>query len=172
MKRNKLFAPHHEPVYDEPVWLGVSRSSGYTWIILALLVIVFFVIGVGAVLGKIATGFLLFLLLIGLLVVLALAALADTKVLIDSNGIHARCGMFGWPRKTLAWNEITAVRAADIHPAKIGAIGFRWYSIREGSAFIMRSGPGIEIREKNGQRFVITLEEAEAAAAFSQQFLT
>lgn len=171
MNLKKYLRPRHEPEYDEPVWLGLSRSSWGTWAILSAIVFLFFILGVLGFLGKMEFGIMLIFMLLALVAIAATAALADVKVLIDSKGIHIRCGAFSYPKRTIAWSEVKSIKAIKVEPAKIGAVGFRWYSLKDGTAIVMRKGPGLEIKEKNGRRYVVTVDEATKGASFAQQFV-
>lgn len=171
MASKKLLRPRHEPEYDEPVWFGLSRSGWSTWAILAVIVFLFFILGVGGLLGRFEFGFLFVVMLLALIVICYVASVLDVKVLIDSKGIHARCGVFGRPRRTIHWSDVKSVEVVDVNPAKLRGFGFRWIPIQDGTAVVMRSGQALEIQQKSGKRFIVTLDAARDAAAFAQQFV-
>ena len=171
MKRKKIFRPRHEPEYDKPVWFGLSRSTWLTWLILAVVVFLFFILGVLGFLGKLEFGVIFFFLLIAFAAILSVATFADVKVHIDSEGIRVRCGAFGRPRRSIPWKEVSEVNAIEVDPAKLGGFGYRWIPIKDGTAITMRPGDGLEVKQKNGKRLVVTLDNASDAAAFAQQFV-
>lgn len=172
MARQKLLRPRHEPEYDEPVWFGLSRSGWSSWAILAGVVIIFFFLGIGGLLGRFEFGFLFVVMILCLAIIIAIAALIDVKVLIDSKGIHIRCGVFGRPRRSIPWNDVTSVAAVDSRQIKRGGFGFRWIPTQDGTAIIMRKGQALEIQLKSGKQFVVTLDGAQDASAFAGQFVS
>lgn len=171
MARKKLLRPRHEPEYDEPVWFGLARSTGMTWIALSIIVVCFFFLGIAGFLGILGLGVLIPVLLLILFLIVCIAALADVKVLIDSKGVHVRCGAFNRPQRFIPWSDVESLNAGRIRPRDWGGWGYRWRPSDKGTAVIMREGEGITVHQKNGKLFVVTLDGAEDAAAFAQQFI-
>lgn len=167
MKASKLFRPYHEPEYSSPVWLGVSKSTNTTWLVLVGIVFLMFVLGILSFTGKL-NDFLLFIFIVVIgLAIVGLVALSDVKVKMDSDGLVATCGAFGKPSRAIPWSQVKAVSAVSIKPKDWDGRGFRWRPSAKGLAIIMRTGPGLEIDLVDGKKFVVTVDKAIEGAEFA-----
>ncbi|MEO6941681.1 MAG: DUF1648 domain-containing protein [Terrimesophilobacter sp.] len=85
------------------------------------------------------------------------------RVSADRRGFLVK-GLFGWPRKRIPLENISSVRVVDVHPTRdFGGWGWRWAGDGR-SGVIMRPGPGIEVTQKNGKRFIVTVDDATTGA--------
>lgn len=150
---------------ERAVWIAELRPTApFFWTVAIALLVTFgmlvFVISVRpiAVLPIVITG----------VASLAVAVLTIPSlrqfVRIDDRGLEVR-GFPGWPVFRVPASEVTAVEVAQISPfAEFGGWGWRW---SPGGRFgiVMREGEGIRITRSNGREFVVTLDDAENAAA-------
>jgi hypothetical protein len=98
-----------------------------------------------------------------LLIGVALTNLAWT-VRIDDTGVRARSAI-GIPTITIHLADIASADVLDVNSfTEYGGWGFRWgFNGRMG--VIVRSGEALEIRRLKGLSFVITIDDADSAAA-------
>ena len=89
------------------------------------------------------------------------------RVRADRRGFSVR-GALGWPRVSIPATDIAAVRVVDVDPtADFGGWGWRWGSGRR-TGIIMRRGAAIEVTRRDGRRLVVTVDDADNAAAVLQ----
>ena len=98
-----------------------------------------------------------------LLIGVALTNLAWT-VRVDGTGVRARSSI-GIPTITIRLADIVSADVLDVNTfTEYGGWGFRWgFNGRMG--VIVRSGEALEIRRRRGLSFVITIDDADSAAA-------
>jgi hypothetical protein len=98
-----------------------------------------------------------------LLIGVALTNLAWT-VRVDNTGVRARSSI-GIPTITIRLADIVSADVLDVNSfTEYGGWGFRWgFNGRMG--VIVRSGEALEIRRRRGLSFVITIDDADSAAA-------
>lgn len=86
------------------------------------------------------------------------------EVRIDEEGLQARA-LLGWPVFRVRAADVQRVEAANINPfGEFGGWGIRWDGGGQ-TGIVLRSREGIRITRTNGKRLVITLDDAEGAAA-------
>lgn len=103
-----------------------------------------------------------------LLVTLAMSLLVATSglltVTVDARGLVARSAL-GWPRLRVPLDEVVAAREVEVRPLPdFGGWGYR---IGRGgrSGFVVRRGPGIEVKRTGGRVLVVTVDDAATGAA-------
>ena len=97
-----------------------------------------------------------------LAVALLLAWVSELTVRVDQAGLHVLWGPVGWPRQRIGLDAIARVHAQDIRPMQWGGWGYRITS--GGTASIVRSGPGMVVEKRNGNTFVVTVDDADQGA--------
>ncbi|MDQ2650948.1 MAG: hypothetical protein M3Z03_15530 [Actinomycetota bacterium] len=106
------------------------------------------------------------------LVVTACAAFvlgfATVEVTIDGAGLHARTAPVAFYRQTIRMADIEGVRMVDHRTVGWGIAagwGYRG-SLRlfRRAAWVVRSGPALELDLRGGRRFTITVDDAATAA--------
>ncbi len=71
----------------------------------------------------------------------------------------------GWPRTRIRTSEIVSVRAGHVEPREHAGWGYRGSLRIYGKAALnLRRGPGLFLELTGGRKFVVTLDDAEAAA--------
>lgn len=103
----------------------------------------------------------------GTITILVVSALAATnfwwRVSADTRGFIVK-GFFGWPRKRIPLERITSVSVVDVNPSgDFGGWGWRWTADGR-TGVILFTGPGIEVTQSNGKRFVVTVPDASTGA--------
>lgn len=86
------------------------------------------------------------------------------EVRINESGLRARA-LLGWPTFRVRAADVERVEAASINPfGEFGGWGLRWDGGGQ-TGIVLRRGEGIRITRANGKKLVITLDDAEGAAA-------
>ncbi|MGA5303786.1 DUF1648 domain-containing protein [Nucisporomicrobium flavum] len=88
---------------------------------------------------------------------------ARVRVTADRRGLRLVAGLVGVPVKRIALADIDSAEPARIAPMEWGGWGYRVAPGR--SALVLRSGPGLVLRLRDGRRFAVTLDEPEVPAA-------
>jgi hypothetical protein len=141
---------------DRPAWFGHTHSIGFAVagavnIVLGLVVAVTSELWVGLVL---------------VLVGLSVAAFTSVTVTIDERGIGVRSGIVGWPRVRLPLDVVEEAEPTVVRPMAWGGWGYRG-SLRlfRRAAWVLRAGEGLQLRLRGGRRFVVSIDDADEAAA-------
>ncbi|MER8046825.1 DUF1648 domain-containing protein [Streptomyces sp. NPDC094032] len=89
--------------------------------------------------------------------------LSRVRVSADRRGLTVRPALVSRPRLRVPLDDITGATTRDIDPlADFGGWGYR---VRAGaSGVILRSGPGLVLRRRDGRELVVTVDDAETAA--------
>lgn len=139
---------------DRVSWFGQARTSQpVLWLLLGGVLAV--------VLATLASG-QWWLWLVALLMVLLVPAMSSFRVTIDRDGLRWRSAL-GVPRGHVPLAEVSAVSVVDVRPGDYGGYGIR--SVPGATAVVTRSGPALQVSRGEGRRFVITVEDAAAAAS-------
>lgn len=147
---------------ERAVWVGETRMSKPFLLVMVLTVLVLLgsTILLAAAAGAPAWW--------GMSLVLALVVglFACTTwfwVRVDADGLEVR-SIVGWPVFRVPSNDIVEVSAARINPfAELGGWGLRIAPGRFGIA--PRSGEGLVVRRRSGRLFIVTVDDADTAAA-------
>jgi hypothetical protein len=141
---------------EHPAWFGHTRSIGFAVagaanVALGIVVALMSDAAVGALLA-----------VIGLL----LASFASVVVIIDERGVGVRSGLLGWPRLRLPLGLIEEAEPTDVRPLRFGGLGYRG-SLRlfRAAAWVLRAGEGLQLQLRGGQRFTVSIDDADEAAA-------
>ncbi len=98
---------------------------------------------------------------------LAFVSFMSVDVAVREQGVLVRAGALHWPRVRLALGEIEGARAVECRPLAMGlGWGYRG-SLRllRRAAWVLRSGPALELDLTGGRRFTVTVDDADEAAA-------
>ncbi|HJR25638.1 MAG TPA: hypothetical protein VJ804_09205 [Acidimicrobiales bacterium] len=141
---------------ERPAWFGHTTSVGFAVagaanITLGVLIALVEQVWVGALVFG-----------IGLLLV----SFASVVVTIDERGVGVRSGPFGWPRIRLPLGLVEEAEPTHLGPTTWGGWGYRG-SLRlfRRAAWVVRSGPGLRLQLVGGQRFFVSVDDADEAAA-------
>lgn len=98
----------------------------------------------------------------------ALAALGATMLVwtvrVDARGLDVRSAV-GWPRIHVPATSVEGAKARQVHPLhEFGGWGWRT-GVGGTIGIVMRKGEGIEVVHSGGKRLVVTVDDAETAAA-------
>jgi len=100
-------------------------------------------------------------------ILIALVALASWRVTAGANGLTVRAWL-GWPAFRVPAAGIRRARVVDVDPfAEFGGWGLRWAPGPRRGRFgvIVRGGRALEVERTDGRAFVVTIDDAETAAA-------
>lgn len=91
------------------------------------------------------------------------AALGRLRVTADHRGLTLRPALMSRPRLRLPLDTVAAARTRHVDAvADFGGWGYR---LRPGATgVILRSGPALAVRRRDGREFVVTVADAETAA--------
>ncbi|GAA2792862.1 DUF1648 domain-containing protein [Streptomyces showdoensis] len=91
------------------------------------------------------------------------AALSRVRVTADRRGLTVRPALAARPRLRVPLDDITGATARDVDP--LGEFGGWGYRVRPGAGgVILRSGPALAVRRRDGREFVVTVDDAATAA--------
>jgi hypothetical protein len=96
----------------------------------------------------------------------AFLAFASVSVSVTGDGVRVRSGRLGWPAVRLSLDQVTSASAIDVKPLTLGGWGYRG-SVRVfgWASWIVRGGEGLQLDLTRGKRFVVTVDQADEAAA-------
>ncbi|MBN9607124.1 MAG: DUF1648 domain-containing protein [Actinomycetales bacterium] len=147
---------------ERAVWVGVARAATPTVAVLtlALLIVLGLCAGIVAFSGPAAWPFLL----VPLLIAILMAAFARFTVRIDESGVVVRGGL-GLPSWTIRAVDVASTAATRVEAlSDFGGWGVRFGTGRR-TGVVTRSGEALEIRRRSGRALVVTIDDAETAAA-------
>ncbi|MFD5326585.1 hypothetical protein [Streptomyces sp. NPDC127092] len=102
--------------------------------------------------------------LVGLAVGVPGLALSRVRVAVDRRGLTVTPALLPRPRIRIPLDEITSATVQDVDAlAEFGGWGYRTRPHR--SALLLRSGEALSVRRANGFAFLVTVPDAETAAA-------
>ncbi|TDP95852.1 uncharacterized protein DUF1648 [Leucobacter luti] len=146
---------------EHAVWVrDVRAARSFVWtvgaaflLLATMTVLVFFADPVG---GWIMAGTLVFV---------AVVALPMTvfRVRVDGSGLVAR-SLCGWPTVRVPAADVSTVTVAEVQPfAEYGGWGLRF--VPGTTALVLRTGEALIITRRSGRTLVVTVDDAETAAA-------
>lgn len=100
---------------------------------------------------------------VAVLVIVASGATVVFRVHIGAHGVRVR-SLWGWPNTHIALDDISRVDVATVHPfAEFG--GWGWRTGLDGRrGVVMRTGPALQVTQRDGRIFVVTVDGADQAA--------
>ncbi len=148
---------------ERAVWVGSLTNR---WLLvpsagLCVLGLVWLVVGPGRWIG-----------LTFLPVGLATSVLATVRVTVDHRGLQVAYGPLHWPRTRIGADQIESADVIDVHPTQWGGWGYRG-SIRlmKRAAVVLRRGPGLHLRLRDGSEFAVTVDHPEPGADLLNRIL-
>lgn len=147
-------APRLEVAGDSQVWwTGTARGGLGVGIGGAIL------LG-GLVVSVVLAPWYIALVLVAALVLLV--TMTSFRVVIARQSIVAR-GLLGWPRLTVALDTINEADVVEVRALAWGGFGLRMRP--DGAGIITRGGPALQLRRPDASQIVLTVDDAETAAA-------
>jgi hypothetical protein len=96
----------------------------------------------------------------------AFLAFAAVDVRVDADGLLVRSGALHWPRVRIPLDRIESTSAIALQPTAWGGWGYRGSLRMLGrAAWVLRAGEGLEVVQRDGARFAVSVDRAEEAAA-------
>jgi Protein of unknown function (DUF1648) len=176
-----LFQPHQEavvPGVSHPMPLGLAQDERAVWMRTAtmarpfriLLVVILACLGLASsglwFYGQTAVAWVY----LGIMAFVALAMAMETAfhVRVDHTGLSAVSAL-GFPRFGVSIADVADAGVAKVNGfAEFGGWGIR---LRPGAlGIILRNGESLQVTRRNGKRLVITVDDAETAAALLMAF--
>jgi hypothetical protein len=96
----------------------------------------------------------------------ASVAAGSVRVSVGTNGVRVRPGILPLALVRLPLDRIQSAQAIDVRPMQWGGWGYRG-SLRFATraAWVVRGGPGLRVDLRDGSTFVVTVDDADHAAA-------
>jgi len=103
---------------------------------------------------------------------LATSVLATVRVTVDRRGLQVAYGPLHWPRTRFPVERIESADVIEVHPTQWGGWGYRG-SIRlmKRAAVVLRRGPGLHLRLRDGSEFAVTVDHPEPGAELLNRVL-
>lgn len=103
---------------------------------------------------------------------LATSVLATVRVTVDRHGLQVAYGPLHWPRTRIGADRIESADVIEVHPTQWGGWGYRG-SIRlmKRAAVVLRRGPGLHLRLRDGSEFAVTVDHPEPGADLLNRIL-
>lgn len=103
---------------------------------------------------------------------LATSVLATVRVTVDRRGLQVAYGPLHWPRTRFPAERIESADVIEVHPTQWGGWGYRG-SIRlmKRAAVVLRRGPGLHLRLRDGSEFAVTVDHPEPGADLLNRIL-
>ncbi len=90
---------------------------------------------------------------------------SSLRVRAGLSGVHIEYGPFQWPRQHVDMERIVSADAIDLRPLEHGGWGYRGsLNLMGKAAIVIRGGDALDLRLTNGQRLIITVDDARTAA--------
>ena len=84
------------------------------------------------------------------------------RLTVDRRGLRVRFGPWGWPRVTVALDEIEYAEVVEVRPGEWGGWGYRMRP--GGRALVLRRGPGVRLALSGGREFIATTRDPHTVA--------
>lgn len=99
---------------------------------------------------------------VGLLVLAGTLAFTRIQVRIADEYLEVRYGHLGRPRRRIPLSQVRDCSEVRVCPRSWGGWGARWRP-EQGSAVVVRRGPGLVLYLGEGKRFTITVDDSSGA---------
>lgn len=149
---------------ERAVWMRSSGPSGVavflilgTFVLVSAVTIVALVLSAPVLVSALYSGLLL-------VIALLVAGTVFWRVRVSAEGLVVRSAL-GIPRFTVPISDIDTATVTDVQPVRdFGGWGLRWGGPGR-FGIVTRSGEALEVRRNNGKSFIVTVDDAETAAA-------
>ena len=98
--------------------------------------------------------------LLGVAVALAGWLQSSLQARLTDDAFVVAFGPLGWPRRRVDLADVRDASAIVVEPMEWGGFGIRWIPWANASAAVLRRGPGISLRLRDGRRFTVTVDDA------------
>jgi hypothetical protein len=145
---------------ESVTWSRVADSRGMSWLAGAL--------GLAGLLLLVSGEWVVALVLLGC----ALPAGAGARVLVVVDRRGLRVSPFGlpFPGKRIALSQLESAAGREV--SALSEFGGWGYRVRPGaSGVVLRSGPALSVRLRGGREFVVTVADADTAAALLNELI-
>ena len=147
---------------ERATWLRTATTGpAFTWAYVLLVLILF---GTSALAAFTSRGVVWPVVIISVVVLLLVIGTVSWTVRVDADGLTLR-GIFGLPRIRIPLADVASVDVIDVQPLT----QFGGWGIRFGGGgrlgIILRSGEALEVVRRSGRSVVVTVNDAESAAA-------
>lgn len=140
---------------ERAMWSGTTRNRGLTVLALALAAAAIGISRIASPWSALGCG----------VAALAVATFSEVHVAIDERAVVVAFGMWRFPRMTIRLDRIREARMIQVVPLERGGWGYRGSLRARGkAAVIVRGGEGLELIVDGGKSFVVTIDDALAAA--------
>ena len=103
---------------------------------------------------------------------LVTSVLATVRVTVDRRGLQVAYGPLHWPRTRIGTNRIESADVIDVHPTQWGGWGYRGsIKLMKRAAVVLRRGPGLHLRLRDGSEFAVTVNHPEPGADLLNRIL-
>jgi hypothetical protein len=99
---------------------------------------------------------------VGVLLLVGTFAFVRVQVTIDRDALEVRCGQVGLPRRRILLSDLADADYQTCTPMHWGGWGYR-YRQSHGAAVVVREGPALVLRLRDGRRFTVTVDDPESA---------
>ena len=147
---------------ERAVWVGQARSGRMLSFGVALCLGLSAVALLEAASTASAASIAWMLLFPGLLA-LSFVWASEVRVTVAAKGVRVAFGPLNIPSRFVALEKIETAEAIDVEPRRWGGWGYQWPA-RGRTAVVVRRGPGILIRKRDGRTLVVTVDGADQGA--------
>lgn len=95
-----------------------------------------------------------------------LAIWAIVRVTVSATSVIVRMGWLGWPRLTTQFDDVLSANVGYARPRRYGGWGLR--GGRSLLVVLVRGGDALRLVKRDGTKFLVTVDNAAAAAAAVQ----
>ena len=150
---------------ERAVWVGRARSQRMLAAAIAF--------GAGlSVAPQLAVGVSRWQLLAAiLLATVCLAWASQVTVTVAAEGVRVAFGPLRTPSSHIGLEDIETAEAIDVEPLRWGGWGYRLAG-RGRTAVVVRRGPGLLLRRRDGRTLVVTVDGAAQAAGLLNDLIT
>ncbi|GAB4077798.1 DUF1648 domain-containing protein [Nostocoides australiense] len=142
---------------ERAAWSKRTRSSRIAYALLGGVLALFIAMAI-------VSGLWLTFAAMGILLAVALATTLVFRVSVGEDGLVVR-GLFGVPRFQTPLSDVAVAQTVSVDPmGEFGGWGFR-IGLDGRSGVVVRKGEAIEVTRGDGQRFVVTVDDAARGAA-------
>ena len=107
---------------------------------------------------------------VGIATAVAVIWASEVRVTVTAAGVRVAFGPLNAPSRFIALDQIENAEAIHVEPMRWGGWGYRWAG-RGRTGVIVRRGPGMLIRLRDGRRLAVTLDGATQAAGLVNDLL-